>query len=297
MFERAKLLHVEALQPGLQFFPSSAEYQGTLLAEQQHRASESAASQVAGFVAPALTLAAGALFGPEATFATGAIQDTLIPEDEGGGMLDWLSSGWETVTGWFGGSAGEPDFTGMETGGFDPGGFDMTGGGVAGGTAWPEVGGEIWERLPGLVEAGVGNGGGDIIPAMGTLPRAGQAIIGGATMAGSAVGGLTLASVLGAGRAAATFTINGIRGTMPQLWKYTRKYGAPAVANALGITVGALGAMLLSAPDAGRRRRRRGISARDIRTTKRVVGFVSKMAHDIGCVRAPRHFTRRRARA
>lgn len=293
MFERAKLLHVEALQPGLQFFPSSAEYQGTLLAEQQHRASESAASQVAGFVAPALTLAAGALFGPVGGTAVG-LQDTIVG-DEGGGMFDWLSTGWETVTGWFGGSGGEPDFTGMETGGFDPGGFDMTGGGVAGGMAWPEVSGEVWERLPGLVQAGVGNGG-DIIPAMGTLPRAGQAIIGGATMAGSAVGGLTLASVFAGASRAATFTINGIRGTMPQLWKYTRRFGAPAVANALGITVGALGAMLLSAPDAGRRRRRRGISARDIRTTKRVVGFVSKMAHDIGCVRAPRHFTRARAR-
>lgn len=236
-----------------------------------------------------LPLAMGAAIGGIGSLgAVAAAPVSTIPATaaavEGDTMFDWLSNAWSTVTGIF---SSEPE---LELGGgFDPGAPDIyTGGGFGGG-------GDIWPEVAQLGQLGLqvlGEPGAPVSPTMGTIPRAGGALLGGA----AAMGGITLAAALGGAGRAATFMINGIRGTMPQLWRYTRKYGAAAVANALGITVGALGAMLLSAPDAGRRRRRRGISARDIRTTKRVVGFVSKMAHDIGCVRAPRHFTRRRAR-
>ena len=143
-----------------------------------------------------------------------------------------------------------------------------------------------------------GGGNGAMIPVMGTIrgllgESAPAAVVRGGT-AGALVGGArTLASLFaGAGRSAA-FLINGVRGTLPQLWKYTRRHGAAVVANALGITVGALGAMLLSAPDAGRTRRRRGISSRDISTTKRVVRFTNQMARQIGCVSRPRARYRR----
>jgi hypothetical protein len=189
---------------------------------------------------------------------------------------------------------------------FDEMGFGDWGGEIGGIGAmepysyeWPEVapangGGSDWLRIAqtaGQIFSDTPGGG-----SVATMPGVQQAgfpalgAIGGAI----AAGGRTLASLFTRMGSAATFNINGIRGTMPQLWRYTRRYGPAAVAQAMGITVGALGAMLLSAPDAGRRGRRRGISARDIRTTKRVVGFVSKMANTIGCVRAPRHFTKRR---
>lgn len=134
-----------------------------------------------------------------------------------------------------------------------------------------------------------GIGGGQMIPAaLGGIFSRGASMLGmGGTAAaiGAAGTGIrTLGSIFSGAAAAATFTINGIRGTLPQLWRYTRRYGPQAVAAGLGITVAQLGAMLLSAPDAGRRRRRRGISSRDIRTTRRVVGFLNKMQTQIGCV-------------
>lgn len=183
-------------------------------------------------------------------------------------------------------------------GGSDAGVWDWGQGG-----AWPEIGNaetgfgdwaRIGQQVAGAIYSDTPGGGSMPVPIPGVqtagLPAMGA--IGGAVMGA----GRTLASLFSRMASSATFNINGVRGTMPQLWRYTRKYGPAAVAQALGITVGALGAMLLSAPDAGRTRRRRGISARDIRTTKRVVGFVSRMASQIGCVRAPRHFRRRKGR-
>lgn len=136
-----------------------------------------------------------------------------------------------------------------------------------------------------------------ILGGNGSFVRTG--IVGAATgglISGAGAGLRTLASILGRGAASAGayFTINGVRGTVAQLWKYTRALGPEAVAAGLGITVGALGELLLRHPD-HRRHRRRGISHRDIRTTKRVVNFVSRMAHQIGCVSAPRHFRRQHA--
>lgn len=163
------------------------------------------------------------------------------------------------------------------------------------GAELPDFGGNgydsgVWDRIAPLAGRIFSEGGGGLPPG---LTPAGFPMIAGVT--GMAAAGVrTLASLFSRAGAAASFNINGIRGTIPQLWKYTRRFGPGAVAQGLGITVGALGALLLSAPDAGRRRRARGISGRDIRTTKRVVGFVSRMASQIGCVRAPRHFTKRR---
>lgn len=162
-----------------------------------------------------------------------------------------------------------------------------------GGGDWPEVNGggfDIpWSSLPALIGGGGVSGGGGIVPAAAGL---GSIMRGGAAIAGA--GMRTLGSLFRGAARAASFNINGVTGTLPQLWRYTRRFGPQAVAAALGVTVAELGALLMTAPDAGRTRRRRGISARDIRTTKRVVGFVSKMASTIGCVRAPAHFRRKR---
>jgi len=186
--------------------------------------------------------------------------------------------------------------------------FSGGGGDPYGGASWPdesvsydpgvqnaEIGGGDWMRIAQTAGQIFSDTPGTSVARMpGVMPAAFPAM--GALGGMAAAAGRTLASLFGGAARAATFNINGIRGTLPQLWKYTRRYGPAAVAQAMGITVGALGAMLLSAPDAGRSRRRRGISARDIRTTKRVVGFVSKMANTIGCVRAPRHFRRSKRR-
>lgn len=188
------------------------------------------------------------------------------------------------------------DEVGFSDFGFDAGAYDW------GSAPWPELGnaeqgfsGSDWVRLAqtGAQIFSDTPGGGTPMPTVPGVQTAGFPVMG-AIGGAIAAGGRTLASLFSRAAGAATFNINGIRGTMPQLWRYTRRYGPAAVAQAMGITVGALGAMLLSAPDAGRSRRRRGISARDIRTTKRVVGFVSKMASQIGCVRAPAHFRRKR---
>lgn len=244
--------------------------------------------------------AVGAAVAEEVALGAAAVEETTM---------------WESVSNWFGnalGSVGDlfsaelPD-AGVDLGdlasvgstevwpelGMGDAGFDL--GDLSG---LPDIGGVSdvitgdWTRLGGLVGDVLSDtpGGGNIVPrpgvsqTMGALPLIGR----GAAMAGTALGAMTLAGIFGAARGGASFVINGIKGTMPQLWKYTRKYGPAAVAQALGISVGALGTMLLQNPERARHRRR-GISSRDIRTTKRVVGFVNRMAHDIGCIRRP-HF-------
>lgn len=95
--------------------------------------------------------------------------------------------------------------------------------------------------------------------------------------------------------AAGKIVMNGVTMSVRSLWPAIRKYGPQAVAAALGVSVATLMEMAMAAdPSMGARRRRgRGISARDVRTTRRVVNFVTRISHQIGCVRAPRHFARR----
>lgn len=86
---------------------------------------------------------------------------------------------------------------------------------------------------------------------------------------------------------AGTAIINGVRVSLRTLWPYVRKYGPTAVAAALGIGAAELANLLMNAPQ-NPRHRRRGISARDISTTARVVKFTNKMQRTIGCVSRPR---------
>lgn len=108
-----------------------------------------------------------------------------------------------------------------------------------------------------------------------------------------------IGAAAGAARVGGTIAMNGVRMSVKALWPAIRKYGPQAVAAALGVSVASLMEMAFAAdPSMGAgRRRRRGISARDVKTTRRVVNFVTRISHQIGCVRAPRHFSRRRAHA
>jgi len=213
--------------------------------------------------------AAAAFAGPAAELSTETIYDSLIADSINQEVTtmwpDEISVDPDTGDVWGGGIAGGPDVV-----------MDPT---TTGSTATPSE----WMR-------GISQG-------TGVLQRTG--ILGAATgglVSGAGAGLRTLGGMLGRGaaRAGAYFTINGVRGSVAQLWKYTRALGPEAVAAGLGISVGALGEILLRNPERKGRGRRRGISARDIRTTKRVVNFVSRMAHQIGCVSTPRHFRRGR---
>lgn len=100
-----------------------------------------------------------------------------------------------------------------------------------------------------------------------------QVALPGAIAAGGIWLGTYLARAFGRGVASSVFTAaNGIRVRIAQLWPLVRKYGPANVAGALGISVGALGTMLAQAPTSGGgRRRRRGVSASDVRTTRRTI--------------------------
>lgn len=93
-------------------------------------------------------------------------------------------------------------------------------------------------------------------------------------------------------------TLRTVAGRIPwaRLWPAVRTLGPAGVATALGITTELLAQGLMS--KGMKRKRRRGISSRDVRTTTRVVRFVNRMQQQIGCVHSPRaHFARRRSHA
>jgi hypothetical protein len=83
------------------------------------------------------------------------------------------------------------------------------------------------------------------------------------------------------GARGASFTINGVKGSLASLWPMVRKYGPAGVATALGIGAVELGQLLMSAPTTARKRRR-GISAGNIRTAKRVIRFNRSLSRSLG---------------
>lgn len=97
------------------------------------------------------------------------------------------------------------------------------------------------------------------------------------------------------GRGAGTAVINGVKFSMASLWPYIRKYGPASVAGALGISIAQLGALAMAAPQ-GKRRRRRGISARDISTSRRVIAFNKRLSRQLGTNRSYRSYRPRRGR-
>jgi len=83
-------------------------------------------------------------------------------------------------------------------------------------------------------------------------------------------------------------------------WALVKKFGPDLIAGAVGMSAVDLLRVLIDSgvTTRGARGRRRGISARDVRCTKRVVRFVNHMQREIGCVSTPRHhFSKRSKRA
>lgn len=127
----------------------------------------------------------------------------------------------------------------------------------------------------GTMDVSGGDMGGVMLPSFGgfSLPGFGGGFGGSVT---PVAGGVSLPRAIG--------SLRTVAGKVPwaRLWPAVRVMGLPAVATALGIGADLLAQGLLTR--GMKRHRRRGISARDVRTTRRVVRFVNRMQHDIGCV-------------
>lgn len=118
---------------------------------------------------------------------------------------------------------------------------------------------------------------------------------GGGVVSRTAVAPIISAGVANAGRwagrimrwggARAILSGNGLRMTAKEAWQMVNKFGPQVVAGALGWTVPALLAVLFDSGVNKRRRRRRGVSARDIRTTKRVIRFANRLTSELAGVR------------
>lgn len=158
----------------------------------------------------------------------------------------------------FGGGGGDIDFSG--------GDVDLGGGGF-----------NLPSGIPygGIVNSALGGSGGAVVTRTGAL--------GGAAAMGAGVALRGLWTVLRSGGSRmSTFVINGIKGRMTDLWPAVSKYGPQAVAAALGIGAAELAQLLMAAPRGGRRRRQRGISAADVRRTKRVTSTLRRMTSQLG---------------
>ena len=122
---------------------------------------------------------------------------------------------------------------------------------------------------------------------------------GGASPSRTAIAGAAGAVGRALGRGFGSIMVAGRAVPVKRLWDITKKFGPEVAAAAVGYGVADLMAIFASSGviSSGSRRRRRGISSRDIRTTKRVVRFVNRMSHDIGCVHRPHIRSARRASA
>jgi len=97
-------------------------------------------------------------------------------------------------------------------------------------------------------------------------------------------------------RGGAIITAAGRRLSTTKAWAIAKRYGPEVAAAAVGMGVADFLAVMMDSGAMTRRARRRGISSRDIRTTRRVVNFVNRLTHTLGCVSSPRrHFARRTA--
>lgn len=108
---------------------------------------------------------------------------------------------------------------------------------------------------------------------------------------GGLTGGLSRAmpaigrTAMTAGRRAGTIMLAGGRAiSTTKAYKLMRQWGPEIAAGALGMSIADLIQIMFASGAMTRRRRRRGISSRDIRTASRVVRFVNRMQHQIGCV-------------
>lgn len=97
-------------------------------------------------------------------------------------------------------------------------------------------------------------------------------------------GGISSTARAAGRRAGAIVTAAGQRISTSKAYQLMRQWGPEIAAGALGMSITDLIAVLFHSGAMTRRRRRRGISGRDIRTASRVVRFVNRMQHQIGCV-------------
>jgi len=136
------------------------------------------------------------------------------------------------------------------------------------------------------------DGGGGLLPVQfgglgGIAGRAGSLIGGGARAMGSG------AMALGRRAAGYIMTASGRKIATGKAWEIAKKYGPEVAAAAVGMSIVDFLAIMMDSGAMTRRRRRRGISNRDIRTTRRVVNFVNHLTHTLGCVSSPRRHFRR----
>jgi hypothetical protein len=124
----------------------------------------------------------------------------------------------------------------------------------------------------------------------------GSQLLGGVGRGATAVGGMAMRA---GGRAARYIVTSAGQFSIAKTWDVAKRFGPEVAAAAIGMTVGDLMAVFSSSGVMWKstRRRRRGISSRDIRTTRRVVRFTSKLVHDLGCVHTPRTHMRGPRRA
>jgi len=125
-------------------------------------------------------------------------------------------------------------------------------------------------------------GGGAGSPDGGGMVRTASA--GGVVAAGGVWLGSLLARRFGRSGAAQVYTFaNNLKVRASQLWDLVRSYGPARVAAAAGISAATLGAMLAATANTrGRRKRRRGISASNISTARRVISFNKRLSRQLG---------------
>ena len=84
------------------------------------------------------------------------------------------------------------------------------------------------------------------------------------------------------GRAARTIVTSMGSFSVAKVWDLTKRFGPDVAAGVVGMSVVDLVTVLAHSGVMHRRRRRRGISARDVRTARRVVHFAHSILHKLG---------------
>src|SRR5882762_2008058 len=133
-----------------------------------------------------------------------------------------------------------------------------------------------------------GDGGGGLLPVQfgglgGIAGRAGSLLGGPVARAGGAM----------MRRGGSIVTAAGRRISTSKAWAIAKRYGPDVAASAVGMGLADFLAVMMDSGAMTRRHRRRGISSRDFRTTRRVVNFVNRLTHTLGCVSSPRRHFRR----
>ena len=255
-----------------------------------------------GDVIPVITTFASAIAtGGSAELPIGQLGYQTATADTTGesSMFDWLTnignSISDTIGGWFGSGndvyapPDMGDFSGIGDLGGELGGFDL-GSAVSDvfGGEFPEWGGsanQVWDQIQNIGGQIFSDtpGGGNVMPMQG-VQQAGFPMIG-------AVGAAAL-GIARAGAARIMLTMNGVRKAVSTstIWGWLKRNPASlgAIAAAAGMTADQLAQILITNPP--KRRRRRGITPRDLSTTRRTMRKITTMSRSLSelCRHAPR---------